>query len=194
MAIDVRHVVELGVAGVLEEDLADAIEADRRPRMSASLEHPPVYGEDQRRTLGRPTDDHKLAGLDVDRLLHNFRLNAGLPSSAQPLGGWEEPKCELRGHFVGHYLTACALMYASTGDKKLKEKGDQVVAGLAECQAKLGSEAWSLGALGRGPNYLGKIIMGGAKVGLWLVVALAIISAVEYFIRFGPQVISQKAE
>jgi hypothetical protein len=36
--------------------------------------------------------------------------------------------------------------------------------------------------------------MGGAKVGLWLVVALAIISAVEYFIRFGPQVISQKAE
>ena len=27
--------------------------------------------------------------LPADRLLHNFRLNAGLPSSAEPLGGWE---------------------------------------------------------------------------------------------------------
>ena len=39
----------------------------------------------------------------------------------------------------GHYLSACALMYASTGDERLKEKGDAVVAGLAECQAKIGS-------------------------------------------------------
>ena len=30
-------------------------------------------------------------------------------------------------------------MYASTGDERLKEKGDAVVAGLAECQAKLGN-------------------------------------------------------
>jgi DUF1680 family protein len=84
-------------------------------------------------------DRQYLLSLDPDRLLHNFRVNAGLPSSAQPLGGWEEPKGELRGHFVGHYLTACALMYASTGDERLKEKGNAVVAGLAECQAKLGS-------------------------------------------------------
>jgi len=84
--------------------------------------------------------DHKyLLSLDADRLLHNFRVNAGLPSSAEPLGGWEEPKGELRGHFVGHYLTACGLMYASTGDERLKQKGDAVVAGLADCQAKLGS-------------------------------------------------------
>ena len=84
--------------------------------------------------------DHQyLLALDVDRLVHNFRVNAGLPSRAQPLGGWEAPDGELRGHFVGHYLSACALMYASTGDKRLKEKGDAVVAGLAECQARLGS-------------------------------------------------------
>ena len=80
-----------------------------------------------------------LLSLDVDRLLHTFRLNAGLLSSAQPLGGWEEPKGELRGHFVGHYLTACALMYASTGDERIKQKGDAVVRGLAECQAKIGT-------------------------------------------------------
>jgi DUF1680 family protein len=84
-------------------------------------------------------DQQYLLALDVDRLLHNFRLNAGLPSTARPLGGWEEPKGELRGHFVGHYLSACALMYGSTGDKRLKEKGDAVVAGLAECQQKLGT-------------------------------------------------------
>jgi hypothetical protein len=80
-----------------------------------------------------------LLSLDVDRLLHNFRVNAGLPSSAKPLGGWEEPNCELRGHCVGHYLSACAMMYAGTGDKRLKEKGNAVVSGLAECQAKIGS-------------------------------------------------------
>lgn len=84
-------------------------------------------------------DRKYLLELDPDRLLHTFRLNAGLPSSARPLGGWEEPKCELRGHFTGHYLTACALMYASTGDEALKAKVQAVVTGLAECQAKLGS-------------------------------------------------------
>jgi uncharacterized protein len=75
--------------------------------------------------------------LNSDRLLHNFRVNAGLSSSAQPLGGWEKPDCELRGHFVGHYLSACALMYSSTGDQELKAKGDAIVAELAKCQAKL---------------------------------------------------------
>jgi uncharacterized protein len=84
-------------------------------------------------------DQFYLLSLDVDQLLHTFRINAGLPSYAQPLGGWEEPKCEVRGHFVGHYLSACALMYASTGDARLKAKGDALVAGLAACQARFPS-------------------------------------------------------
>ncbi len=75
--------------------------------------------------------------LDADRLLHNFRVNAGLPSSAQPLGGWEKPDCELRGHFVGHYLSACALLYSSTGGAEMKAKGEYLVGELAKCQAKL---------------------------------------------------------
>ena len=66
-----------------------------------------------------------LLALEPDRLLHTFRLNAGLPSTAKPLGGWEEPKGELRGHFVGHYLSACALMYASTGDERFKAKASR---------------------------------------------------------------------
>ncbi len=75
--------------------------------------------------------------LSADRLLHSFRFTAGLPSSAQPLGGWEKPDSEVRGHFVGHYLSACGLMHASTGDQELKSKGDAMVAALAQCQAKL---------------------------------------------------------
>ena len=77
--------------------------------------------------------------LPVNRLVHTFRLNAGLASDAEPLGGWEKPDCELRGHFVGHYLSACALMYASTGDVALKAKGGAIVAHLSECQTHLGS-------------------------------------------------------
>jgi DUF1680 family protein len=84
--------------------------------------------------------DHRyLLALDPERLLHNFRVNAGLPSQAKPLGGWEEPNCDVRGHFVGHYLSACALMFASTGDQRLKDRAAQIVAGLAKCQEKIGS-------------------------------------------------------
>ena len=84
-------------------------------------------------------DQAYLLGLDADRLLHNFRTNAGLPSSAKPLGGWEGPAVEVRGHFVGHYLSACALMYASTGDARLKERAGLLVAEMAKCQDKFPS-------------------------------------------------------
>ncbi len=87
-------------------------------------------------------DKQYLLALDADRLLHNFRVNAGLPSSAKPLGGWEEPNGELRGHSVGHYLSALALMYASTGDEKLKQRAEYMVAELAKCQAALGSSGY----------------------------------------------------
>jgi uncharacterized protein len=83
-------------------------------------------------------DRRYLHSLAPDRLLHTFRLNAGMPSSAQPLGGWEAPDCELRGHYAGgHYLSACALMYASTGDEDLKTNANTVVAGLGKCQKAL---------------------------------------------------------
>jgi len=79
-----------------------------------------------------------LKTLPPDRLLHTFRRTAGLPSSAEPLGDWEKPDCELRGHFAGgHYLSACALAFASSGDKDLKRNGDLMVAELAKCQAQL---------------------------------------------------------
>jgi hypothetical protein len=80
----------------------------------------------------------------ADRLLYTFRVNAGLPvGSARPLGGWEQPEngrrsSELRGHFGGHFLSASALLFASTGDTEAKAKADEMVAELARCQARLG--------------------------------------------------------
>jgi uncharacterized protein len=83
-------------------------------------------------------DRKYLHSFPPDRVLHTFRINAGIPSSAEPLGGWEAPDCELRGHYAGgHYLSAVALMYASTGDEDLKKNGDVVVAELAKCQKSL---------------------------------------------------------
>jgi len=59
-------------------------------------------------------------------------------------------------------------------------------------KAKMGSESWVLGALILGPLYLGKFYI-AARVGLWLVFFLAVVSAVEYFVRYGPRVISQQS-
>ncbi|HXS94787.1 MAG TPA: beta-L-arabinofuranosidase domain-containing protein [Candidatus Limnocylindrales bacterium] len=82
--------------------------------------------------------------LPADRLLYNFRQNAGLSvGDAKPLGGWEAPAdgkrgTELRGHFTGgHFLSATA-QRAANGDKDAKSKGDYMVAELAKCQEKLG--------------------------------------------------------
>jgi DUF1680 family protein len=78
-----------------------------------------------------------LDSLSVDRLLHSFRLTAGISSTATPYKGWEEPTCELRGHFSGgHFLSAVALASATSGNDVLKRKGDAVVSGLAQCQKK----------------------------------------------------------
>ncbi|HMA43168.1 MAG TPA: beta-L-arabinofuranosidase domain-containing protein [Gemmatimonadales bacterium] len=80
-----------------------------------------------------------LLAQDPDRLLHTFRLTAGLPTTAEPLGGWEAPANELRGHYTGHYLSALALMSASQDDAALKARGDQLVAELAKCQDAVGN-------------------------------------------------------
>ncbi len=88
----------------------------------------------------RDRNSRYLLSLPQDRLLHTFRVNAGIPSSAEPLGGWEKPDCELRGHFTGgHYLSACALTYAATGDEQFRARANAMVEELAKCQKALGS-------------------------------------------------------
>ncbi|MDH4197211.1 MAG: glycoside hydrolase family 127 protein, partial [Candidatus Aminicenantes bacterium] len=97
-------------------------------------------------------DQKYLLELDADRLLHNFRVTAGLPSTAEPLGGWEDPKGELRGHSVGHFLTACGLMYAATGDTRFKDKGNGIVAELAKVQDAMPSRGFNKGFLSAYPE------------------------------------------
>ena len=54
--------------------------------------------------------------IPLDRLLHTFRLNAGLNSTAKPFhGSWEDPTCEVRGQFMGHYLSGGAMLVNYTG-------------------------------------------------------------------------------
>src|SRR5579863_2795995 len=90
--------------------------------------------------IAMEADRQYLHSLPPDRLLHTFPINARIASSAQPLGGGEAPDCELRGHYAGgHYLSAAALMYASSGDDDLKNNANTVVAELGKCQAALKS-------------------------------------------------------
>jgi DUF1680 family protein len=95
-----------------------------------------------------------LLSLDADRLLHMFRVTAGLPSSAKPYGGWEGPKVELRGHSLGHYLSGCALMYASTGDERFKSKAKSIVAELDRVQKAMPSRGFHEGYLSAFPEEL----------------------------------------
>jgi DUF1680 family protein len=77
--------------------------------------------------------------LEPDRLLYSFRAQARLPQrGAEPYRGWEDPGSELRGHFVGHYLSAASAAVAATGDAALETRLDAVLAGLLECQASSG--------------------------------------------------------
>ncbi|ERN03577.1 uncharacterized protein LOC18431721 [Amborella trichopoda] len=91
------------------------------------------YGRAQKTNL------EYLLSLDVDRLGWSFRKTAGVYAYGEPYGGWESKDCELRGHFVGHYLSATALMWASTHDESLWNKMNSVIDALYECQQKLDS-------------------------------------------------------
>ncbi len=87
-------------------------------------------------------DETYLLQLEPDRMLANFRQNAGLAPRAPVYGGWEsvEPWVWIRchGHTLGHYLTAASCMYEATNDKRFADRVDHIVAELAECQAKTG--------------------------------------------------------
>lgn len=73
-----------------------------------------------------------LLSLEPDRLLHGFRVNAGLPPKAPKYGGWEARG--LAGHTLGHYLTALAWMVEATGDPRYRARLDYTVAELAAAQ------------------------------------------------------------
>jgi DUF1680 family protein len=79
-------------------------------------------------------DGKWLLSIDNKRLLHSWRVNAGMSTYARSFGGWEGLDVELRGHSLGHVLSGLALMYASTGEIAYKSKADSLVSALAEIQ------------------------------------------------------------
>jgi DUF1680 family protein len=97
-------------------------------------------------------DKDFLLQLEPDRLLRAFRLTAGLSTHAKPYGGWEAPDCQLRGHSLDHYLSACSLMYASSGDDAFRTRANDIVAELAKCQEALPSQGYNPGFLSAYPE------------------------------------------
>ncbi|WMJ89860.1 beta-L-arabinofuranosidase domain-containing protein [Anaerocolumna sp. MB42-C2] len=82
--------------------------------------------------------------LTKDNLLLNYRFEAGLYKTDRIPehihGGWESPVCELRGHFLGHWLSAAAMMYEATGDNEVIGKANAIVHELFRCQQANGGE------------------------------------------------------
>jgi DUF1680 family protein len=77
-------------------------------------------------------DARYLLEIEPDRLLSDFRVHAGLASKGAKYGGWESSG--LAGHTLGHYLSACAMLYAATGDQRYLDKVKYIVDELAACQ------------------------------------------------------------
>ncbi|MBD0381489.1 glycoside hydrolase family 127 protein [Paenibacillus sp. WST5] len=95
--------------------------------------------------------------LSSQNLLRSFYMEAGLWSYSGNGGttsatttnldgpetwhwGWESVTCELRGHMMGHWLSAAARIYAQKDDKIVKSKADHIVGELAKCQRENGGE------------------------------------------------------
>lgn len=91
-----------------------------------------------------------LMELDSTCLLQNFYLEAGIilpglqiinnPSEVKLHWGWESPNCQLRGHFLGHWLSAASYLIFQNNDLELKNKLDFIIDELEKCQQLNGGE------------------------------------------------------
>ena len=91
-----------------------------------------------------------LLELDPGCLLQNFYLEAGIippggqvinePDKAKMHWGWEAPSCQLRGHFLGHWLSAAASLCAGEDRPELRARIEYIVDELARCQEMNGGE------------------------------------------------------
>lgn len=79
-----------------------------------------------------------LMKLETPYLLRSYLHEAGRYSGrgpdAEAFGGWEDLSCQLRGHFLGHWLSAAALHYQETEDVELKAKTEVILKELELCQ------------------------------------------------------------
>jgi len=95
--------------------------------------------------LRREQENKKyLMSLENLYLLRSYRHEAGRFSDREhdvnALNGWEDLSCQLRGHFLGHWLSAAAFHYHATEDVELKAKAEAILMELEECQKDNGGE------------------------------------------------------
>ena len=102
-----------------------------------------------------------LLEIEPNRLLHRFHKNAQLPVKDSVYGGWESEG--LSGHTLGHYLSACAMMYASSGDIRFKNKVDYITLELERCQ--LARKTGYIGAIPNEDSIFGNLAKGIIKSG-----------------------------
>ncbi len=87
-----------------------------------------TYGRSNQFIKNRDKFINTLAKTEPNSFLYMFRHAFGQPQpeGSKPLGVWDSKDTKLRGHATGHYLTAIAQAYASTGfDKTLQANFSQ---------------------------------------------------------------------
>ncbi len=122
----------------MNQDISICVLTENEMGWTESFELDKVQILDNYYLSAQKSDIAFLKKMDTARLLAGFRTTAGIDTKGvRPYGGWEDSL--LGGHCVGHYLTALAQAVKVTGDKELKEKSQTLIAGLEECQKKLGT-------------------------------------------------------
>ncbi len=91
-----------------------------------------------------------LMELSNNALLQNFYIEAGIvipglqvvddPAAADLHWGWEAPICQLRGHFLGHWLSAASMLVMTNNDRELKAKLEVIIDELERCRILNGGE------------------------------------------------------
>jgi DUF1680 family protein len=91
-----------------------------------------------------------LLAYDVDRLLAPYLKEAGLPEKAKGFSNWDG----LDGHVGGHYLTAMAMNYATSGNAECKKRMEYIISELKACQeaSEVNNSEWGIGYVGGMPN------------------------------------------
>ena len=127
-------------AVVLAAPFADAVQPPA-PKLNAFELSEVSLAPGTRWTAAAAVNRHYLLEIDVDRLLWAWRALAKQP---QPAGvkaytaGWEHPGSDLRGHFLGHWISAASFAYASSADPQLLARIEHVINTLAACASALG--------------------------------------------------------
>jgi len=90
-------------------------------------------------------DAKTLLNYEPDHFLSKFYSEAGLKPKSYSYMGWENET--IAGHSLGHYLSACSMMYQTSGDKRFLERVNYIIRELKFLQ-----DADGKGYIGAFPN------------------------------------------